>query len=356
MDDYIQERTNNNAWLIYKADFYPIYTQWFGKWLSVEELLILSFIYYRTKNWNYIYATNEDLMELTWTSVATVKRMLKKLIDLWYIESVSKAVVWMGTDRRLKYTGDITGRLKMSSPTETSSEAQSIGRLKMSSPWSKNKFLGSTCDNSGKCQENGNPSDGSKWATYKNIYKENIFTTEISNEISKQTDKCNTQTKLDNQFTFNDGSIQYYTQLTLQQTRLDDVTNILRPLFPHPRGYKWAKKDVTKALKQYTLDYDFVYGLIYDMKLLWFLCEYGLVRWPWFMWQRIDTYTPYTEKQRDEDLTRIVTYIKRNNQDKSLFEKRVADVVNLCGLEKYRKVFRSIPANREDTVDLSKIN
>jgi hypothetical protein len=99
-----------------------------------------------------------------------------------------------------------------------------------------------------------------------------------------------------------------------------------------------------------------VYGLIYDMKLLWFLCEYGLVRWPWFMWQRIDTYTPYTEKQRDEDLTRIVTYIKRNNQDKSLFEKRVADVVNLCGLEKYRKVFRSIPANREDTVDLSKIN
>ena len=179
---------------------------------------------------------------------------------------------------------------------------------------------------------------------------------QISNEISEQTDKCDTQTKLDNQFTFNDGSIQYYTQLTLQQTRLDDVTNILRPLFPHPRGYKWAKKDVTKALKQYTLDYDFVYGLIYDMKLLWFLCEYGLVRWPWFMWQRIDTYTPYTEKQRDEDLTRIVTYIKRNNQDKSLFEKRVADVVNLCGLEKYRKVFRSIPANREDTVDLSKIN
>ena len=112
---------------------------------------------------------------------------------------------------------------------------------------------------------------------------------------------------------------------------------------------------MVKALKQHTLDYDFVYGLIYDMKLLWFLCEYNLVRRPWFMWQRVDTYTPYTEEQRNDDLVRIVTYIKRNNQDKSLFERRVKEVVDLCGLEKYRKIFRSIPANVEDRVDLSRI-
>ena len=375
MDDYVQQRTENNAGLIYKADFYPIYTQRFGKWLCVEELLILSFVYYWTKNWNYIYATNDDLVELTWTSSATVKRMLKKLIDLWYIEVVTKTIVWMGTDRRMKYVWNSDGRLKMSSPIESSSEAESDGRLKMSSPkkdsskaestgrlkmsrpWGKNKFLGSTLQKGQKNWENPVPPEGSKWAAYKNIYKKNILFTEenfdVSNEPSAQPDVQSTE--LDNEFMFNDGSIEYYTKLTLQQSSLEDVTNILRPLFPHPRWYKGAKKDVTKALKQHTLDQSFVYGLIYDMKLLWFLCEYNLVRRPGFMWQWVDTYVPYTDKQRDEDLTRIVTYIKRNNQDKSLFEKRVADVIKLCGLEKYRKVFRSIPANREDTVDLSQI-
>lgn len=373
MDDYIQERTNNNAWLIYKADFYPIYTQWFGKWLSVEELLILSFIYYRTKNWNYIYATNEDLMELTWTSVATVKRMLKKLIDLWYIESVSKAVVWMGTDRRLKYTGDITGRLKMSPPIESSSEAQSTGRLKMSSPkkarkkanstgrlkmsppWVENKFLGETLDYKEKSQNFGIPPEGSNWAAYKNIYKENIFTTEISDEIPASQDNNISSTELSNDILFNDWSIDYYTKLALQQSSLDKLVEVLRPLFPHPHWYKGSKKDVIKAFKNKQLDYNFIYGLIYDMKLLWFLCEYNIVRWPWFMSQRVDTYVPSTEKQKDEVLTRIVTYVKRNNQDKELFKKRATDIVNLCWYEKYRKIFRSIPANREDTVDLSQI-
>lgn len=374
MEDYIQERTENNAGLIYKADFYPIYTQRFWKWLCVEEMLILSFVYYWTKNWNYIYATNEDLAELTWTSTATVKRMLKKLIDLWYIEVATKTVVWMGTDRKMKFiwfsdgrlkmssplecasNAESNGRLKMSSPKKDSSKAKSIGRLKMSSPWGKNKFLESTWQNGQKNWEKPVPPEGSKWAAYKNIYKENIFTTEISDEIPASQNSNIQSTELDNEFMFNDGSIDYYTKLALQQSSLEDVTNILRPLFPHPRWYKGSKKDVTKALKQHTLDQSFIHGLIYDMKLLWFLCEYNLVRRPWFMWQRIDTYVPYTEKQRDEDLTRIVTYIKRNNQDKSLFEKRVADIVKLCGLEKYRKVFRSIPANREDTVDLTKIS
>jgi len=373
MEDYIQERTENNAGLIYKADFYPIYTQRFWKWLCVEEMLILSFVYYWTKNWNYIYTTNEDLAELTWTSTATVKRMLKKLIDLWYIEVATKTIVWMGTDRKMKFIWFSDGRLKMSSPLEWASEAESNGRLKMSSPkkdstkaksigglkmsspWGKNKFLESTWQNGQKNWEKPVPPEGSKWAAYKNIYKENIFTTEISDEIPASQNSDIQSTELDNEFMFNDGSIDYYTKLILQQSSLEDITNILRPLFPHPRWYKGSKKDVTKALKQHTLDQSFIHGLIYDMKLLWFLCEYNLVRRPWFMWQRIDTYVPYTDKQRDEDLTRIVTYIKRNNQDKSLFEKRVADIVKLCGLEKYRKVFRSIPANREDTVDLSNI-
>lgn len=373
MEDYIQERTENNAGLIYKADFYPIYTQRLGKWLSSEELIILSFIYYWTKNWNYIYATNEDLAELVGVKNRTIIKLVKRLTDLWYIEVVSKAIVWMGTDRRMKYLWNVDGGAKNALPLECASNAESnggaknalpkkcsnkaksIGGAKNALPWGKNKFLGSTWDNSEKCQEKGNPSEVQNLHPYKNIYNRIYFTTEISDEIPASQNSDIQSTKLDNEFMFNDGSIDYYTKLTLQQSSLEDITNILRPLFPHPRWYKGSKKDVTKALKQHTLDQSFIHGLIYDMKLLWFLCEYNLVRRPWFMWQRIDTYVPYTDKQRDEDLTRIVTYIKRNNQDKSLFEKRVADIVKLCGLEKYRKVFRSIPANREDTVDLSQI-
>lgn len=373
MEDYIQERTENNAGLIYKADFYPIYTQRLNKWLAAEELIILSFVYYWTKNWNYIYATNEDLTELAGVMPRTIRKLLKRLADLWYIEVVSKTIVWMGTDRKMRYIWFIDGAAKNASPLECASNAESngaaknaspkkaskkaksIGAAKNASPWDKNKFLGETCDNSEKSQKNGNPSERQNLPPYKNIYNRIYFTTKISDEISASKQQDTQSTELDNQFMFDDGSIEYYTKLTLQQSSLEDVTNILRPLFPHPRWYKGSKKDVTKALKQHTLDYDFVYGLIYDMKLLWFMCEYNLVRWPWFMWQRIDTYVPYTEKQRDEDLTRIVTYIKRNNQDKSLFEKRVADIVKLCGLDKYRKVFRSIPANREDCVDLSQI-
>lgn len=381
MDNYIQERTENNAGLIYKADFYPIYTQRLGKWLAAEELIILSFVFYWTKNWNYIYATNEDLAELVWATSRTVKKFVKKLIELWLIECISKTIVWMGTDRRMKYIGgekislplecasnaENDGGEKISLPKKSRKKAkfaggekislpEDYGGEKISLPWGENKFLGSTLDNSEKCQKNGDPSEGKKFPPYKNIYNRIYFTPKISDEISVVKTADGKSTELgDDTFMFNDGSIEYYTKLTLQQPSLEDITNVLRPLFPHPRWYKGAKKDVTKALKQHTLDYDFVHGLIYDMKLLSFLCEYNLVRWPGFMWQRIDTYIPYTEKQRDEDLTRIVTYIKRNNQDKTLFEQRVADVVKLCWLEKYRKVFRSIPANREDCVDLSQI-
>lgn len=383
MEDYIQQRTENNAGLIYKADFYPIYTYWVGKWLSAEEMIILSFIYYWTKNWNYIYATNEDLTELAGVKPRTIRKLLKRLADLWYIEVVSKTIVWMGTDRKMKYIWFIDGVAKNASPTELASEAESNeeeksstpkkpskkakstgvaknaspmspGVAKNASPWTENKFQESTCDYEEKSQNFGISPEVQNLPPYKNIYKKNILFTDVLSEQSATPPTANS-TELSNEFMFDDGSIEYYTQLTLQQSSLEWVTNVLRKLFPHVRWYKWAKKDVTKALKQHTLDYDFVYGLIYDMKLLWFMCEFSLVRRPGFMSQWIDTYIPSTEKQRDEDLKKIVMYIKRNNQDKSLFETRVKDVVKLCGLEKYRKIFRSIPANAEDRVDLSHI-
>lgn len=374
MDDYIQERTSNNAWLIYKADFYPLYTQWLWKWLLLEELLILSFVYYWTKNWNYIYATNEDLAELVWTSSRTVKKFVKRLTDLWYIEVISKTIVWMGTDRKMKYTWKTIGGEKISLPTEKASKAQYTGGEKISLPkkklkqanitggekislpWGKNKFLDGNSDYKEKSQNFGIPPEGKNFPAYKNIYKENIFTTEISDEIPASQNNNISSTELSTDILFNDWSIDYYTKLALQQSSLDKLVEVLRPLYPHPRWYKGSKKDTVKAFKGKQLNYDYIYRLIYDMKLLWFMCEYNIVRWPWFMSQRVDTYVPSTEKQRDEDLTRIVTYVKRNNQDKELFKKRATDIVNLCWYEKYRKIFRSIPANREDTVDLSQIS
>lgn len=370
MDDYIQERTENNAWLIYRADFYPIYTQRIWKGLCAEELIILSFVYYWTKNWNYVYATNEDLAELVWATSRTVKKFVKKLIELWLIECISKTIVWMGTDRRMKYTGgekislplecaseaESTGREKISLPKKGSKKAKSTGREKISLPWGENKFVGSTCDNSGKCQENGNPSEGKKFPPYKNIIKEYYFTDKISDEILPPQSDDKNKTKLvqpDNKFMFNDGSIEYYTNLALQQTNLKDVVNILRPLFPHFVGYKWSKKEVEKALKQFQLNHDFIYNLVYDMKLLARCVEAKITKRQWFMHQRIDGYVPYTESQRDELILKIVTFIKRNNKDKELFEKRAHSIANLIGVDKYRKVFRSIPANPEDRVDLS---
>ena len=71
---------------------------------------------------------------------------------------------------------------------------------------------------------------------YKNIYNRIYFTPKISDEISvvKTADEKSTELS-DDVFMFNDGSIEYYTKLILQQPSLEDITNVLRPLFPHPR-------------------------------------------------------------------------------------------------------------------------
>lgn len=202
--------------------------------------------------------------------------------------------------------------------------------------------------------------DTKKWTQMLKVNKINAWNIldKCSPEVSSETpaEEWTNDTKLSTDILFNDWSIDYYTKLALQQSSLDKLVEVLRPLYPHPRWYKGSKKDTVKAFKGKQLNYDYIYRLIYDMKLLWFMCEYNIVRWPWFMSQRVDTYVPSTEKQRDEDLTRIVTYVKRNNQDKELFKKRATDIVNLCWYDKYRKIFRSIPANREDTVDLSQIS
>jgi hypothetical protein len=47
------------------------------------------------------------------------------------------------------------------------------------------------------------------------------------------------------------------------------------------------------------------------------------------MHQRIDTYTPYTEKQREAIILKVITFIKRNNKDKELFQQRAQEFSKL---------------------------
>ena len=182
--------------------------------------------------------------------------------------------------------------------------------------------------------------------------KKNKCFPETSDEVPAQSVGWEEITGLEDGFMFNDGSIEFYTKSVLQQTKLEDKMNILWQFFPHFVWYKWKKKDVIKALKQFTLDYDFVYGLIYDMKLLAFQCEYWLVKRQWFMSQRIDTYTPLSEKERDKQLYKIIEYIKRHKEDQSIFEKRAQEMIAFIGYPKYHEIFRSIPANVGDRVIL----
>ena len=175
---------------------------------------------------------------------------------------------------------------------------------------------------------------------------------ETPDEVSVVPEDVNNTGLDDDTFMFNDGSIEFYTKSVLQQTKLEDKMNILWQFFPHFVWYKWKKKDVIKALKQFTLDYDFVYGLIYDMKLLAFQCEYWLVKRQWFMSQWIDTYTPLSEKERDKQLYKVIEYIKRHKEDQSTFEKRAQEMIAFIGYPKYHEIFRSIPANVGDRVIL----
>lgn len=92
----------NNASLIMFADFYCIYNSQLSMDTTLAEDRILWFLYYRTKNWKYIYVKNEDLQKLIKWSEATVGRTLKSLEDKWYIDMSIKRIVWAWTDRKLR--------------------------------------------------------------------------------------------------------------------------------------------------------------------------------------------------------------------------------------------------------------
>ena len=177
-----REWIENNAWLIFKADFYPIYTQRIGKGLSSEELIILSFIYYWTKNWNSIYATNEDLCKLIWAWEWTVRNSLKRLVDDKLIEIESKPAVWIWTDRKIKFIGG----LENTPPAEP--WKPHLRGEKNTPPCEQNKFVGDTLDYSEKSQKNSNPSE--PWKTHP--YNNNIieYNNNIQCDVVSQSNDC----------------------------------------------------------------------------------------------------------------------------------------------------------------------
>lgn len=97
------EVNKNNAWLVYRADFYPVYTQFLFLDVNATELMVLSYLYYWTKNWGWIYTKNEDLAFIARSSISTVTRTLKELVKKWYI-NVDEKKLRMWTDRKMQVT------------------------------------------------------------------------------------------------------------------------------------------------------------------------------------------------------------------------------------------------------------
>ena len=156
----IQENiiNKNNASLINYADFYPLYTWFMYSDLSLIECVILSYLYYWTKNWKWIYTSNNELARLTKSSRAVITKTLKHLSDLWYIDMKIKRIVWAWTDRKMKINVDMMRNLISNTNSDHT-------ELISSSQTTQNE-----------------QSDYSNWVVIKELYNNKI------NSLSKQKD------------------------------------------------------------------------------------------------------------------------------------------------------------------------
>lgn len=88
------KRNKNNAGLINNVEFYPIYTEYNWK-MSLEAKVLMWFFRYRCKNGKKIYQSNEELAVLLECSESTVKRCLKELKDLGFVDySITRVLGW----------------------------------------------------------------------------------------------------------------------------------------------------------------------------------------------------------------------------------------------------------------------
>ena len=242
-----KEWIENNAWLIFRADFYPIYTERYWIWLSTDEKLVLSFIHYWTKNWQWIYATNPQIAMLIESSESTAKRCLKSLRDKWLI-LIEEKKTQTGTDRKLKFN-----KVLSQFPAQVKNELSAQVKLTRA--------------------------QGSNWPTEKNnIKKNNIYLSKDKCEINfANNSECDNETKLVN-----------------TQTSVDDKQAVPQPL-TYEECYKlyykknWSKYNEKKCKEAFArLELD-----EWKAKLL--KLDFKFFKWEIKLWIKDKQYRPKFE-------------------------------------------------------------
>lgn len=97
MEDEIQARlevAENNANLLLKPKFIPVYTELNGKWLSLMEKTLYWFIEFFLSNNEKFYCTNKQLTELFECSESRINDAIKCLENKWYIEIHRQMKTW----------------------------------------------------------------------------------------------------------------------------------------------------------------------------------------------------------------------------------------------------------------------
>ena len=97
MEPNIQDRlevAENNANLLLKPKFIPVYTELNGKWLSLMDKVLYWFIEFFLSNNDKFYCSNEQLADLLETTAQTISKSIKHLEELWYIELNKKMKTW----------------------------------------------------------------------------------------------------------------------------------------------------------------------------------------------------------------------------------------------------------------------
>jgi len=97
MEPEFQDRlevAENNANLLLKPKFIPVYTEMNGKWLSLMDKVLYWFIEFFLSNNEKFYCSNEQLADLLETTPVTISKSIKHLEELWYIVLNKKMKTW----------------------------------------------------------------------------------------------------------------------------------------------------------------------------------------------------------------------------------------------------------------------
>lgn len=99
-DEQIENRINKEqAELILKPKFIPLYTFMLHEWFSLIEATLFWFIDFFLSNNDRFYCTNEQLAEMLNVSENTISTAIKSLKDRWLLEISYKMRGWWGKIR-----------------------------------------------------------------------------------------------------------------------------------------------------------------------------------------------------------------------------------------------------------------